>query len=112
MNSGTTPGNSAPYAGDGWAPAPGSATTKRRRILLVTVAAAVLLAGGGGGAARFVKSPGEKAAEAKAPAASVISAVVERRVLADTVVLRGTVTAGQTVAVSPQVSAGGGKDGG
>ncbi|MYW06503.1 peptidoglycan-binding protein [Streptomyces sp. SID3343] len=78
----------------------------------MTVAAAVLLGAGGVGAARFVKSPGEKAAEAKAPAASVISAVVERRVLSDTVVLRGTVVAGQTVAVSPRVSVAGGKDGG
>ncbi|MFI6585517.1 peptidoglycan-binding protein [Embleya sp. NPDC050493] len=82
------------------------------RILVATVIAAVLLAGGGLAAARFVKSPNEKAAEAKAPAPSVITAMVERRILTDTVVLRGEVTAGQTVAVSPRVSASGGKDAG
>ncbi|MFE5327289.1 peptidoglycan-binding protein [Embleya sp. NPDC056575] len=82
------------------------------RVLVATVIAAVLLAGGGLAAARFVKSPNEKAAEAKAPAPSVITAMVERRILTDTVVLRGQVTAGQSLAVSPRVSAAGGKDSG
>ncbi|WP_063744806.1 peptidoglycan-binding protein [Embleya scabrispora] len=84
---------------------------RRRRALVGLVVIALILTCGGLLAARFVKSPGEKAAEAKAPAPSVISAVVERRVLTDTVVLRGTVTAGQTVVVAPQVSLAGGKDG-
>ncbi|WP_406284116.1 peptidoglycan-binding protein [Embleya sp. NBC_00896] len=88
------------------------ARSGRRRALLATVVVAVALTAGGVTAARFIKSPAEKAAEAKAPAASVISAVVERRVLTDTVVLRGRVTAGQTVVVAPQPTAGGGKDGG
>ncbi|WP_406284376.1 peptidoglycan-binding protein [Embleya sp. NBC_00896] len=108
---GTTPG---PELGPGepeFAPGP-TPEARRRRILIGLVVTALVLSGGGRVAARFVKSPGEKAAAAKAPASSVISAVVERRVLTDTVVLRGTVTAGQTVTVAPQVSVGGGKDGG
>ncbi|MFJ3793986.1 peptidoglycan-binding protein [Kitasatospora sp. NPDC090091] len=79
------------------------------RALVAVTAAAVLAIGGGVVAAGFIKSPGERAAEAAAPAPSVITATVESRRLTDTVVVRGQVTAAQTVDVAPQ---GGGKDGG
>lgn len=117
--SGFTPGDIDPipatdpggHSNDAEHPPP-STTSRRRRQLAVTVAVAVALTAGGVTAARFVKSPAEKAAEAKAPVPSVISAVVERRVLTDTLVLRGLVTAGQTVSISPRVSSGSGEDAG
>lgn len=79
----------------------GRSGRRRRRALVGTVLVSVLLAGGGFAAAQFIKSPGQKAAEADAPAPSVISAVVESRRLADTVVLRGRVSAAQSVEASP-----------
>lgn len=86
--------------------------TRRRRVLIVLVVITLVSIVGGWTAARFVRSPEEQAAEAKAPARSVISATVDRRVLTDTVVLRGTVAAEHTVTVAPRVSTGGDKDGG
>ncbi|GAB3652369.1 hypothetical protein GCM10027589_09810 [Actinocorallia lasiicapitis] len=61
------------------------------------------------GASTLVKSPEQLAAEAEAPKASVISATVERRVLRETVTLRGTVAPGRTIEVSPAASAEAGK---
>lgn len=75
---------------------------KRRRALVVTVVVALVVVLGGLGAARFIKSPGEHAAEADAPPHSLITAEVESRRLVDTVVLRGRVTAAQSVDVSAQ----------
>lgn len=86
--------------------------TRRRRVLIVLVVITLVSIVGGWTAARFVQSPEERAAEAKAPARSVISAMVDRRVLTDTVVLRGTVAAEHTVTVAPRVSTNGGGDGG
>ncbi|MFI6982524.1 peptidoglycan-binding protein [Embleya sp. NPDC050154] len=86
--------------------------TRRRRVLIVLIVITLVSIVGGWTAARFVRSPEERAAEAKAPARSVISATVDRRVLTDTVVLRGTVAAEHTVTVAPRVSTGAGKDGG
>ncbi|WP_232794783.1 peptidoglycan-binding protein [Kitasatospora sp. NRRL B-11411] len=54
----------------------------------------------------LVKSPAQAAAAAKPPAADVLTAQVERQVLTSTVVVRGRVTAGQSVDVVPAVSAG------
>ena len=76
---------------------------KRRRLLIETLAAALLVTLAGLGAARLIKSPGQALADAAPPAPSVITAKVERRVLVDTVVLRGLVSAEQTVEVTPQV---------
>lgn len=75
---------------------------RRRRLLLITVVAALVVALGGLGAAQLVKSPGEHAAEADAPPHSLITAQVESRRLVDTVVLRGRVTAAQSVDVTAQ----------
>lgn len=82
---------------------------RRRRILLAVVLAAILASVGGLGAATFVKSPQELAAEAGPPRASSITYTVERRVLRQTVTLRGTVAPGRTIEISPVVSAEAGK---
>ncbi|MDX2881172.1 peptidoglycan-binding protein [Streptomyces ipomoeae] len=55
----------------------------------------------------MVKSPAERAASQGPPPADVLTAPVEYRVLKDSVVLRGTVRADQTVEITA-VSAGGG----
>ncbi|MCZ0980797.1 peptidoglycan-binding protein [Streptomyces diastatochromogenes] len=67
---------------------------------------AVALTGAGVAATALIRSPAQVAADAKPPPPDVLVARVENRVLAETVVLRGTVVAGQTVQVAP-VSAGG-----
>lgn len=73
-----------------------------RRVVVGVVAGAVLMAVGGLLATAVVKSPAQVAAETGPPAQGVLTAEVERRVLAQTVVMRGTVVADQSVAVSPQ----------
>ncbi|MEU6237297.1 peptidoglycan-binding protein [Kitasatospora sp. NPDC047058] len=81
---------------------------RRRRLLLVVVAAAVAVSGGGLAASLVIKSPAQAAAESKPPPADVLTAPVEKRVLTDSVVVRGQVSAGQSVDVAP---AGGGTGG-
>ncbi|MEI5519585.1 peptidoglycan-binding protein [Streptomyces brasiliscabiei] len=89
-------------------PPGGPGVVARRRTLLITVvAAAVVLSAGGIGAATLVKSPAERAASEGPPPADVLTAPVEYRVLKDSVVLRGTVRADQTVEITA-LSAGGG----
>ncbi|MGW7189574.1 peptidoglycan-binding domain-containing protein, partial [Streptomyces sp. NPDC054838] len=89
-------------------PAPASAEDDRgglargRRVVLGVVGGATLMAVGGLLATALVKSPAQVAAEAGPPAQGALTAEVERRVLAETVVMRGTVVAGQSVTVSPQ----------
>ncbi|WP_406116918.1 peptidoglycan-binding protein [Streptomyces virginiae] len=73
-----------------------------RRVVLAVVGGAALMAVGGLLATTLVKSPAQVAAETGPPAQGVLTADVERRVLAQTVVMRGTVVADQSVAVSPQ----------
>ncbi|MEV7612863.1 peptidoglycan-binding protein [Streptomyces sp. NPDC089799] len=85
----------------------GATLVRGRRAVFGVVAAAGLMAVGGLLATFVVKSPAQVAAESRPPAQQALTAAVERRVLAETVVMRGTVIAGQTVAVSPQ----GGGDG-
>lgn len=79
----------------------------RRRLLIGVVATAVVLSVGGIGATALVKSPAELAASAGPPAQDVLTAPVEQRVLTDSVVLRGTVSAAQSIAITP--AAGGGE---
>ncbi|MGW1885506.1 peptidoglycan-binding protein [Streptomyces sp. NPDC001970] len=78
--------------------------SRRRRWVAAMTAGAALAAVAGVAASMVIKSPAQAAAEAGPPPADVLTAVVEHRVLHETVVLRGTVTAGQTVAISPTVS--------
>ncbi|WP_018544970.1 hypothetical protein [Streptomyces sp. LaPpAH-108] len=100
-----------PLPGDELAggPEPGHAgLTRRWRWLAGMTAASVLLTGAGVAAAQLIRSPAQAAAETAPPEADVLTAPVEHRVLKDTVVLRGTVRAGQTVEVAPQSSGGDG----
>ena len=83
-----------------------AAPARRRRWLAGLAVASVLLSAAGVGAARLIRSPAQVAAETAPPAADVLTAPVEHRVLKDTIVLRGTVRADQTVEVAPR-SAGG-----
>ncbi|MFF3374512.1 peptidoglycan-binding protein [Streptomyces sp. NPDC002680] len=80
---------------------------RRRRVLAMVAGGAALFAGGGVAASLYVKSPAQAVADTKAPEPDVLTAEVERRVLADTVVLRGTVRAGRTVTVTPSATTSG-----
>ncbi|MGW8768475.1 peptidoglycan-binding protein [Streptomyces sp. NPDC055815] len=85
----------------------GGARMNRRRFWVAAlVAGAVALTGAGVAATSLIRSPAQVAADAEPPPQDVLVARVENRVLAETVVLRGTVVAGQTVQVAP-VAAGG-----
>jgi HlyD family secretion protein len=81
---------------------PARLSAAKRRVLGITIAAVVLVATTTLGAARVIKSPAQAAAEAVPPPPSVITARVERRVLVDTVVVRGMVSAEQTIDVLPR----------
>ncbi|WP_330240029.1 peptidoglycan-binding domain-containing protein [Streptomyces sp. NBC_00525] len=72
----------------------------RRHVLFTVAALAVTLTGAGLASTAFISSPQQAAAEAGPPAPDVLTAPVERRVLTDTIVLRGQVTAGRTFDVS------------
>ncbi|MCZ4122212.1 peptidoglycan-binding protein [Streptomyces sp. H39-S7] len=86
------------------APAP---LLARRRLWVIAVAVGALaVSGSAAGASLVIKSPGQAAAERAAPAPDLLTAPVERRVLKDSVILRGTVRAGQSVDVSPSVTPG------
>ncbi|WP_354641198.1 peptidoglycan-binding domain-containing protein [Kitasatospora camelliae] len=87
---------------------PAGPTGRRRRVLLYAVATAVLVSAAGVGAGAVIRSSAQVAAEQPPPPADVLTAAVERRVLVDSVVLRGQVTAVQTVVVTP-VPPGGGR---
>uniref|UniRef100_A0AAU2JSC9 Peptidoglycan-binding protein n=1 Tax=Streptomyces sp. NBC_00049 TaxID=2903617 RepID=A0AAU2JSC9_9ACTN len=73
-----------------------------RRVVIGVVAGAALMAVGGLLATALVKSPAQVAAETGPPAQGVLTAEVEQRVLAQKVVMRGTVVADQSVEVAPQ----------
>jgi len=64
------------------------------RVAVATLAGLVILAGVGLVAASQIRSPAQIAADAAAPAASRITAPVERRALATEVIVRGTVRYG------------------
>lgn len=79
-----------------------AADDRRRRLVIIVVGVALVALVAALAAARFVKSPGERAAEAGAPPASLITSAVESRRLVDTVILRGQVTAAQSVDIPAQ----------
>lgn len=89
------------------APRSGSALT-RRRVLGAAMATAVAVSGLGLVASQVIKSPAQAAADTAAPPPSVLTVPVERRVLRDSVIVRGSVAASQTVQVTPS---GSGRDG-
>ncbi|MGY0487263.1 peptidoglycan-binding protein [Streptomyces sp. WG-D5] len=80
---------------------------RRRRVVALVAGGALVLTGAGVAASLVVRSPAQVAAEAKAPHQGVLTAPVEKRVLKDSVVLRGTVVAGQSVDVQVSSAAGG-----
>jgi hypothetical protein len=85
-----------------------SALNRRRRILVAVAVGAVVLSGAGIAASTVVKSPAQAAADAGPPERDVLTAPVERRVLKESVIVRGQVKAAQTVTVS---ASGGGPEG-
>ncbi|GAA3501830.1 hypothetical protein GCM10019016_089370 [Streptomyces prasinosporus] len=78
-----------------------SGLSRRKRAVAALATGAVVLAGSALWTSTFVKSPAQAAADAGPPAPDVLTAPVERRVLTDTVVTRGTVSAAQTVDLAP-----------
>ncbi|MFE9561164.1 peptidoglycan-binding protein [Streptomyces sp. NPDC006487] len=97
----------AKEAGDAEPSAEPSAGLSRRRAWVAAVAVgAVLLSAAGVGASLVIKSPAQAAAEAGPPPLDVLVARVEKRVLRDTLVVRGTVTSAQAVQVTPVVAGG------
>ncbi|MFJ3934676.1 peptidoglycan-binding protein [Streptomyces sp. NPDC090029] len=85
----------------------GVAFRRRRRWVMGTGVAAALLSVAGVLAAEVIRSPAQVVADAAPPPASLLTAPVEYRVLKDSVIIRGTVTAEQSV----DVAAGGGMEG-
>jgi len=71
----------------------------QRRVLLRLAAVAAVLLVVGVAAASRIESPADRAALARPPAASVITAKVERRVLSDTLVVRGSVVPASRIEV-------------
>ncbi|MFJ8149872.1 peptidoglycan-binding protein [Streptomyces sp. NPDC096048] len=86
-----------------------SGLARKRRWAVGIATGAVLLSGAGMAATQLIKSPAQAAADSEAPPPTVLTAPVEHRVLEDSVTVRGTVTADQTVEVSPSA---GSPDGG
>ncbi|MFI9152679.1 peptidoglycan-binding protein [Streptomyces sp. NPDC053367] len=89
-------------------PGTGSGLSRRKRAVAALATGAVVLAGAALWTSTLVKSPAQAAADAGPPAPDVLTAPVERRVLADTVVTRGIVAASQTVDLAPSAGAAGG----
>lgn len=81
---------------------PAGGLGRRRTAVVVVLVVAVLAAAGGWVLAGLVRSPAQAAANAAAPPPSVITAIVEHRVLRSQVVTRGQVVTSRTVTVSPQ----------
>lgn len=79
---------------------------RRRKVVALVAGGALVLTVAGVAASLVVRSPAQVAAEAKAPHQGVLTAPVEKRVLKDSVVLRGTVAAGQSVDVTVSGAAG------
>ena len=78
----------------------------RRRFLVGLVTGAVVMGAAGLAASTFIKSPQQVAAEAAPPPASLITATVQRKVLRQGVVVRGTVAPDRALDVKPVLGAG------
>ncbi|MFF2526984.1 peptidoglycan-binding protein [Streptomyces liangshanensis] len=86
-------------------PSTGRGLVRRRRALLAAVVGCLVCTGAGIGATMFVKSPAQAASEVAAPPADVLTVPVAHKVIADSVVTRGKVTASQRVEVSSEGTA-------
>jgi peptidoglycan hydrolase-like protein with peptidoglycan-binding domain len=82
-------------------PASAEAKAPRHRWALYVAGGAALLSVGGLVGATFVQSPEEQRASAQAPPRSVLTAVVEQRRLASTLVTRGSVGPERQVEATP-----------
>jgi hypothetical protein len=80
---------------------PRTPLTRRRRAMLVVLVAAALTAVVGLTSPLWIKSPQQLAAETQPPPSTVLTAPVERRILRDTLVLRGDVTSRHTFEATP-----------
>ncbi|MEV4876062.1 hypothetical protein [Streptomyces cyaneofuscatus] len=78
-----------------------SSLSVRRRWAGGVVVGAVVLSALGVGIGQQIKSPAQAIADSSPPAPSVLTSPVEYRVLETSVMLRGTVTAAQSVDVTP-----------
>lgn len=78
-----------------------SRLSARRRWIIWIAVGAVLLAGGALATSTVIKSPEQAAADTAPPPRDLLVAKVQKRVLTATVIVRGTVRAGQSVDVSP-----------
>ncbi|WP_327253257.1 hypothetical protein [Streptomyces sp. NBC_01244] len=81
-------------------PPPPAGLPRRRRWVVGVAAGSVLLSGVGVAVAQVIKPP-RAAADSAASAPGVLTAPVEQRVLVASVIVRGTVTARQSVDVTP-----------
>lgn len=82
-------------------------TLRRQRIFLIIAVATAFLSLAGLAVSLGVKSPAQQAVDQAAPAATVMTVAIEKKVLKSTVVLRGTVTAASSVDVVAAVTAAG-----
>lgn len=74
---------------------------RRKRVVISLAAGAALLATAAAASASLIKSPQQVAAEKAPPPADVLTSPVEHRVLRETLVSRGLVSAEQAVEVTP-----------
>lgn len=74
---------------------------RKRRGLQFTALVAVVITTASLLAAGWIRSPQQRRAETAPPARTNLTAAVERRVLKDTVILRGQVGAGATIEITP-----------
>ncbi|GAA0584818.1 hypothetical protein GCM10010172_82260 [Paractinoplanes ferrugineus] len=78
-----------------------SPLSRRRSVLLWIAAGTTVLSATGLVLSSMIKSPAQLAAETQAPARTRLTAVVQSRVLRETVVLRGTVAQARTLDATP-----------
>ncbi|MFI1718329.1 efflux RND transporter periplasmic adaptor subunit [Streptomyces litmocidini] len=79
----------------------GASPRRRGRVATAIAVTAALLSAAGIVAAGFIRSPAQAVADAAPPPPSLLTAQVEYRVLTDSVILRGSVKAEQTIEVTP-----------
>ncbi|MFG2600595.1 peptidoglycan-binding protein [Streptomyces sp. NPDC048462] len=94
-----------PAEAPGGEPPAARGLVRRRRVLLAVVVGCLVCTGAGAGAATLIKSPAQAAAETVAPRPDVLTAPVVRKVLAQSVVTRGKVTASQRAEITAGGSA-------
>jgi HlyD family secretion protein len=82
----------------------GAQIKRRQRIVLGVAVVCAVASTGGLVASTFVKSPEQARADTSAPPPTLLTSLVQRRVLATTIVTRGSVVPASTVEVTPVVA--------